>query len=1037
MLKNKRFICVALVIALIAAMAPWSALMASASFTGTFQFDSNGKFTVMQLTDIQDDQNVDARIISAITRAIARYSPDLIVFTGDNIKGSISVANFKKSVDSFLAPLISTNTKFAVTFGNHDAESSILGNPGSKTDQYAYYKSKGGSLFVEHDIAALDGVGSGVIPIYANGQTSGTPAYQVYLMDSNDAPSSGSYDAAYTSQVDYYIQTSQTYPAVPSLWFQHVIVPDVYTKAMTISTSGKVGGAAPFSSNNWTLNPSFINWSRSSSTVLADIYREGPCSADQSVYESAAHRSSAAYGSKTLYQAWDTYGNLKGAYFGHDHLNEFTVTTSDGIDLGYGDSTGLLFGYKDDDPGVSVYELNINGSYTTEFSAESDLDKVMVSFDANGGNGTMKSQLIAQNTTAPLNLNTGITKTGYTFGGWNTKADGTGTPYANGANITVTSADIKLYAKWEQNTLITFNANGGAGGFGPVSMQAGTSLTAPVVARTGYTFLGWSPAVPATVPVMDTTYVAQWSINSYTVAFDANGGEGGSVTSLQYGDPVMIPSVARTGYTFTGWLPEVPATVPAENSTFTAQWVINNYMISFDANGGEGSSTASMAYGTPLQSPAVTKTGYTFTGWLPEVPASVPAEDAIYTAQWSINSYNVVFDANGGTGGTAGLFEYGSAIEAPVVARFGYTFDGWDPALPLTVPANDVTYTAQWTATQYSYTFDPGGGTGGKSGMFYLWDDLASFAPTVTKTGNTFAGWSPVIPAVTPMNDVYFTALWNPNSYTITFNANGGTGGTSALMVYGTALVAPPVKKTGFTLTGWTPSLPQTVPAANRTYTAIWTVSKYLITFDANGGTGGTSKLLAYGTVIVPPTVTRTNYIFIGWTPSVAATVGESDLTYTAIWQSIPPSVLPRADSTTVIDSDRGLIFGLKTGLTRAQFESSFAYLGGNGSFAYSTTGLLGTGTKIDLIDNATGLVIQSYTIVIFGDVNGDGNIDDGDSGQVVDYENYLYNWDNNPERKMAGDVNGDGAVDSLDAGILTDVLNYMMHINQMTGMYY
>ncbi len=1039
MSKYKRILSVALAIALIAAAAPWSALKVSAAFTGSFQFDEKGKFTVMQITDIQDNASVDSRIVNVITKAIARYSPDLVVFTGDNHAGMISETAFQSSVNQFLAPLLATNTKFAVTFGNHDNDKlPVIGtNAGTLQAQYDYFKSRGAGNFVDHDVVSLDGVGSGVIPIYQNGQTSGTPAYQVYLMDSNDAPSSGSYDSPYTSQIDYYIQRSINYPDVPSLWFMHIIVPDIYTKAMTIDDSGKVGGASPFSSNKWALNPAFINWERSSSSVYADIYREGPCSADQSVYESAAHRSSSGYGSKTLYEAWRDYGNLKGSYFGHDHLNEFTVTTADGIDLGYGDSTGLLIGYKDDDPGVSVYELDANGSYTTEFSAETDLDKVMVSFDANSGTGSMKSQLIAKNSTAPLAANTGITKTGYTFGGWNTKADGTGTPYANGANISVASADFKLYAVWEQNTMITFNANGGTGGFGPVSMQAGTTLTAPAVTKTGYTLTGWLPEVPATVPVFDTTYVAQWRINSYTVAFDANGGDGGSSATMEYASALSAPPVARTGYTFTGWVPAVPATVPAQDCTFTAQWQINNYTITFDANGGEGGSVAFMQYGDTLQAPAVNKTGNTFNGWLPAVPDTVPAGDAVYTAQWIVNSYNAVFDANGGEGGTAGPVPYGTTLEAPAVTKFGYKLTGWDPAIPETMPANDVTYTALWEPALYAYTFDPGGGTGGRSGMFYLWDDLASFVPTVTRTGYTFTGWSPEIPAITPANDVYFTALWNINSYTITFDVNGGTGSTSAVMVYGTALAAPAVYRQGFTLTGWSPALPDTVPAGNITYTAVWAVSTYRITFDANGGTGGTSELIAYGASIVPPTVTRANHIFIGWTPEVAAIVGETDLTYTALWQSIPPTILPKADSTTIIDSDEFFIYGLRSGLTAEQFESNFVYLSGNGSFVYSTTGLLGTGTKIDLIDNNTGLVIQTYTVIIFGDVNGDGNIDDGDSGQIVDHENYLYDWSNNPEKLRAGDVNADGDIDSLDAGIITDVLNYMMKINQVTGIYF
>ena len=108
--------------------------------------------------------------------------------------------------------------------------------------------------------------------------------------------------------------------------------------------------------------------------------------------------------------------------------------------------------------------------------------------------------------------------------------------------------------------------------------------------------------------------------------------------------------MTRTGYTFTGWSPSVPSTVPAGNATYTAQWKVNQYTLTFDANGGEGGKTVTQNYGTSLTAPGVTRTGYTFTGWSPSVPSAVPAGNATYTAQWKANQYTVTFNANGGEG---------------------------------------------------------------------------------------------------------------------------------------------------------------------------------------------------------------------------------------------------------------------------------------------------------------------------------------------------------------------------------------------------
>ena len=112
---------------------------------------------------------------------------------------------------------------------------------------------------------------------------------------------------------------------------------------------------------------------------------------------------------------------------------------------------------------------------------------------------------------------------------------------------------------------------------------------------------------------------------------------------------------------------------------------------------------------------------------------------------------------------------------------------------------------------------------------------------------------------------------------------------------------------------------------------------------------------------------------------------------------------------------------------------SFFDLVGGASASLIFTQQGKGTGTRVRLLSG--GSLIATYTVVIFGDVNGDGNIDDGDSGQIVDYENYLYNWAGSPDKRFAADVNGDGTIDSIDAGVVTDVLNYMKTVDQVTGL--
>ena len=471
-----------------------------------------------------------------------------------------------------------------------------------------------------------------------------------------------------------------------------------------------------------------------------------------------------------------------------------------------------------------------------------------------------------------------VSRAGYDFCGWVYD----GEPVSSDTQVFALD-DHTLVATWIPiKFTVTFDANGGYGGWSE-SVDYNSEMIAPTVAREGYSFLGWSPEVSETVPLGGATYMAQWAINSYDVVFDANGGAGGTRANIEYGSPIIAPTVTRTGYTFNGWSPSVAATVPANDVTYTAQWKINTYALTFDANGGSGGVTATHEYGSPIVAPTVTRTGYTFDGWSPSVAATVPANDVTYTAQWKINTYAVTFDSNGGRGGVTVTLEYGATIEPPIVTRTGYTFNGWSPGVAATVPANNVTYTAQWKINKYAVIFDANGGSGGLTATL---DYGASIVPPiVTRTGYTFNGWSPSVAATVPANDVTYTAQWKINKYVVTFDANGGSGGTSATLDYGATIVAPTVTRTGHTFKGWSPSVAATVPAGDVTYTAQWVPNKYNVTFDANGGSGGTSATLDYGSAIVPPTVTRTGYTFNGWTPSVAATVPANDVTYTAQWK--------------------------------------------------------------------------------------------------------------------------------------------------------
>ena len=185
----------------------------------------------------------------------------------------------------------------------------------------------------------------------------------------------------------------------------------------------------------------------------------------------------------------------------------------------------------------------------------------------------------------------------------------------------------------------------------------------------------------------------------YTITFDTVGGSEIAPITQDYGTAITTPAdPTREGYTFIGWDKAIPTTMPAENVTITAKWEINQYTITFDTAGGSEIAPITQDYGTAITAPAnPTKEGYTFIGWDKAIPATIPAENVTITAQWEINQYTITFDTAGGSTVAPITQDYGTAITAPAdPTREGYTFMGWDKEIPATMPAKNMTITAQW-----------------------------------------------------------------------------------------------------------------------------------------------------------------------------------------------------------------------------------------------------------------------------------------------------------------------------------------------------
>lgn len=373
-----------------------------------------------------------------------------------------------------------------------------------------------------------------------------------------------------------------------------------------------------------------------------------------------------------------------------------------------------------------------------------------LSYNANGADaGTVPAstgETLHSGATVAAAANTGnLAKTGHTFTGWNTMANGGGTAYAAGANVTVT-ADTTLYAQWQVNNYtLHFDTKGGSS-VPDQTVVFGAKATAPVVpTKAGHTFAGWYKDAgftqpwdftTDTMPAADTTLHAKWTVNQYKVHYDANTGSGATPDTVgNYDATVQLANsnFTKTGHTFTGWntMANGGGTTYAAGDNFHltgdvtlyAQWRKNNYTLTFDSKDGSPVPSQTVEYGAKATEPTPpTKTGHTFAGWYKDAGLAnpwnfgtdtMPDTNTTLYAKWTVNQYKVHYDANTGAGTMSDTVgNYNSTVQAAAnsFTKAGHAFTGWNTeangtGTPYAAGANiqltgDVTLYAQWRDSQ-------------------------------------------------------------------------------------------------------------------------------------------------------------------------------------------------------------------------------------------------------------------------------------------------------------------------------------------------
>ena len=611
--------------------------------------------------------------------------------------------------------------------------------------------------------------------------------------------------------------------------------------------------------------------------------------------------------------------------------------------------------------------LKITVTGKRDVTAVFELKSYTVTWNANGGTVSPASVSKTHGSTLgtlPTPTRAATAEYSYTFAGWFTAASG-GTQISSTTTVT---GNVTYYAHWtatKRSYTATFNGNGGSTPSpSSITKEYNAALgTLPTCSRTGYTFLGWYTASSGgtkisttTVVTKDITYYAQWSINSYTLTFNPNGG---TVTptskDLEYNSAYgTLPTPTRASdaqytYTFAGWYTaatggtQVTAAtkMAAKDTTVYAHWTSNtrSYTVSYQTTYGTLNRTSqSVAYNSKgsctLTMPSNTaEFTYTFVGWYTaangggtkvgsELTLETPAIKGTVTyyayVTRSTKSYTHTFNANGGgTVSPATITKaYNTALGTlPTVSRTGYTFVGWfdtsatsggTQATTTTKVTGTKTWYARWSINSYTFTFDKNGGnTPSSTTITKEYNTAIGTLPTCTRSADNtytyaFAGWfdtsassggTQLTTTTKVTSNKTWYARWTPTykNYTVTWDGNGGTPSkSSSSFHYNDALgTLPTATRTGYTFKGWSTSKTGTVNVstttkvtANVTYYAVWTINSYTWTFDANGGTGDTTKTLNYNaTLSTLPTASRAstaanNYTFAGWFDTDSSTGG-------------------------------------------------------------------------------------------------------------------------------------------------------------------
>lgn len=347
-MSKKLFAVVLAVMMLFSAFAVSAAAKTSEEVDRHLQYNEDGTFRIMQISDMQDWAIMRPVTKKLLKKMLEDYPVDLIVLTGDNISSSsLTRLSAASAINQFMSVFEKNGTPVVATFGNHDDENTLADKHFQVWvyEQYDCFAGCAGEDLGDTNLCTM------YVPVYSSSDKNNMIS-NIWMIDSgtyNTENDQGGYAATSKAQIEWYKSKSaeleQKYGRkIPSLMFQHIIVPEIWNalEECPAGTEGSVGHAGK-------------SYKLPEGTV--GTLGEGPCppNYNNGQFDAVLER-----------------GDVMAMFFGHDHTNTFELTYKG---VGLINTAGIGFNsYNSEDVGVRIITLNENNPWSYETESVSYFD---------------------------------------------------------------------------------------------------------------------------------------------------------------------------------------------------------------------------------------------------------------------------------------------------------------------------------------------------------------------------------------------------------------------------------------------------------------------------------------------------------------------------------------------------------------------------------------------------------------------------------------------------------------------------------------